>query len=106
MSDYTPTTERMRQMWVGKFTKSWSDRRTIKKYADGFDRWLAQHDAEVRADEREKAIGDAVDRISSACAKARHQRVEVAVLASRNAYTLCEACAGAMRAARGDGEQA
>ena len=45
MNDYTPTTDNVRE----EYGDNWD-----RRYAE-FDRWLAKHDAEVRADEREKA---------------------------------------------------
>ena len=54
MSDYTPDTETVRAGWA---TSCMAD--SITGSANGFrrefDRWLAAHDAEIRADEREKA---------------------------------------------------
>lgn len=46
MSDYTPTTEEVREAAGGSLNYITSDE---------FDRWLAAHDAEVRADEREES---------------------------------------------------
>ena len=46
MSDYTPTTEEVRQFWTVFLSHD----------GDEFNRWLAAHDAEVCADEREKWI--------------------------------------------------
>lgn len=59
MSDYTPTTGEVRDMW------SWmrednSDLPMSEGVAE-FDRWLAAHDAAVRADEREKAAQVLID---------------------------------------------
>ena len=49
MSDYTPTTEDIRDVYMGWVP--YSQQRGMEE----FYRWLAAHDAEVRADEREKA---------------------------------------------------
>ena len=59
MSAYTPTTGEARDMW------SWmrednSDLPMSEGVAE-FDRWLAAHDAAVRADEREKAARRVMD---------------------------------------------
>ena len=58
MSDYTPTTEEVRDhfssMWF--FVKSDGDvEHNTLELEDMFDRWLAAVEAEVRADEREQA---------------------------------------------------
>lgn len=45
MSDYTPTTDEVRAMYV---TGTPPHRVTIPQGNGEFDRWLAQHDAEVR----------------------------------------------------------
>ena len=50
MSEYTPTTEEVRRYYIAWGAESGPD-----DAAGEFDRWLAVHDAEVRADEREKA---------------------------------------------------
>ena len=52
MSDYTPDTARVRDVY-GLFAR---DTASVRGDQDAFDRWLAAHDAEVRADEREKCI--------------------------------------------------
>lgn len=52
MSDYTPTTEEVRDKYVG-FDLSHTDDCT--ECPAEFDRWLAVHDAIIRADEREQA---------------------------------------------------
>lgn len=47
MNDYTPTTEEIRVIYIGtreEFVKPWQSNRPAE-----FDRWLAAHDAEVRA---------------------------------------------------------
>ena len=46
MSDYTPTTEDVRRLWVYGFGMAKSEPRIEN---EAFDRWLAQHDAEVAA---------------------------------------------------------
>lgn len=48
MNDYTPKTEDIRELYAHEHPFPHVGRQQ-------FDRWLAQHDAEVRADEREKA---------------------------------------------------
>ena len=50
MTDYTPTTAEVRE-WYDTFIEERSGESGLPE----FDRWLATHDAEVRADEREKA---------------------------------------------------
>ena len=52
MSDYTPTADEVRNY----YERGVIDAGGIREDSRGnFDRWLAAHDAEVRADEREKA---------------------------------------------------
>ncbi len=55
MSEYTPTTEEVRAEFV---TNKALRMPTTWRGADEFDRWLAAHDAEVRAAERERIIQD------------------------------------------------
>lgn len=61
MSEHTPTTDQIRNWWIfgdGHDDESWDASALSaahKSHAAGFDRWLAAHDAEVRADEREQA---------------------------------------------------
>lgn len=55
MTDYTPTTERIREFYVGQRFQSelYAGRPApgiVERYAE-FDRWLSAHDAEVRAEE-------------------------------------------------------
>ena len=50
MTEYTPTTEYVRQGYLFGFIKEQRE-----EAASVFDRWLAAHDAEVRADECEQA---------------------------------------------------
>lgn len=47
MSDYTPTTEEVRAMYV---TGTPPHRVTVPQGNSEFDAWIAQHDAEVAAD--------------------------------------------------------
>ena len=47
MSDYTPTTEQVRDHWGAGGASE-----------EGFDRWLAQHDAEVEAKVRAQIAAD------------------------------------------------
>lgn len=56
MSDYTPTTEDIRNAYMsGDWNDNPTDDDAMKRhFAAKFDRWLTAHDAEVRADEREK----------------------------------------------------
>ena len=69
MSEYAPTTDEVRNASAGSLNYITFDE---------FDCWfageLAKKEAEVRAHEREMAVGDAIDRISSACFNARHQK--------------------------------
>ena len=58
MSDYTPSTEFLRRMYA---TDTQAHEPFDYRLAE-FDRWLAVHDAEVRADEREKAALEAIVR--------------------------------------------
>lgn len=51
MSDYTPTTDEVREC----FPDGPASPRFGKVLRLEFDRWLAAHDAEIRADEREQA---------------------------------------------------
>lgn len=54
---YTPTTEAIRCYWsLGCTMELWSQRRkdAEAQYGEEFDRWLADHEAEIRADERAK----------------------------------------------------
>lgn len=53
MSDYTPTTEDVRD----KFKRS-STRQFRKAYGEAFDRWLAAHDAEVTAKALERGVDE------------------------------------------------
>ena len=48
MTDYTPTTEEVRDRYM-------IDVYTFGRAAE-FDRWLAKHDAKIRADERERIL--------------------------------------------------
>lgn len=52
MTDYTPTTDEVRKAYVHANADT---ELQIDKWETVFDRWLAAHDAEVRADEREQA---------------------------------------------------
>ena len=45
MNNWKPTTENMREEYGDNIPRRYEE----------FDRWLAEHDAEIRADEREKA---------------------------------------------------
>lgn len=103
MSDYTPTTVWIEAAW-GRIRAA--DGIPVGESLAEFRRWHAAEEERIRVDERVKAIGDATDRISSACAKARHKAVTTMESGFRRAYTLCDACAFAIAAARGDGEQA
>lgn len=66
MSDYTPTKDRI-VSWLmeGAYTGQGADHR-----AEAFDTWLAEHDAKVRAEEREKAaqIAEEFDPVEAALA--------------------------------------
>ena len=53
MSDYTPTTEDVRD----KFKRSCT-RQFRKAYGEAFDRWLAAHDAEVTAKALERGVDE------------------------------------------------
>lgn len=51
MSDYTPSTTEVRQQFSREEPpRFW----TVNEKNQQFNRWLAQHDAEVRAQERER----------------------------------------------------
>jgi hypothetical protein len=64
MSDYTPTTEQLRDKYAQHALTSrgwpggWVGERVDREAREEFDRWLAEHDAQVRADAlREAAAG-------------------------------------------------
>ena len=62
MSDYTPTTEDVRNGFANnEFIKSGHNVAYLMEFAGEyqaqFDRWLAQHDAEVARAERERIVG-------------------------------------------------
>ena len=59
MSDYTPESEDVR----GYFALAHEERNAVPEGTGeaGFDRWLAAHDAAIRADEREKAAQRLLD---------------------------------------------
>lgn len=61
MSDYAPTTEQVREGYVDT---GWAADGSLGEPRDPevFDRWLAAHDAQVRADERER-IATKFDRL-------------------------------------------
>lgn len=85
MSDYTPHTGEIRDAVSGGWDYAYI---TPKE----FDRWLAAHDAEVRADEREKAAQ-------------RVARVRFwTEWGESSEYEVCN-WNSAIAAARGDGEQ-
>ena len=67
MSEYTPTTEDVRNAWVGYRL----DVANSLVIATEFDRWLAAHDAAVRADQIEK---DAAHILVVAAETAKAQR--------------------------------
>ena len=56
MSDYTPTTEEVRE-WFTRAVCNCDNEPCSARTAGGaeFDRWFAQHDAAIRSDEREQA---------------------------------------------------
>ena len=51
MSDYTPTTEQLREAWASRYDgeHAYADYEEKSGYWREFDRWLAEHDAEVVA---------------------------------------------------------
>ena len=53
MSDYTPMTEEVREAYATHRFNAYATYRGTS--LDEFDQWLAAHDAEIRADEREQA---------------------------------------------------
>lgn len=61
MSEYTPTTEQIRDNYVEGMNAFYGER-GASEYHDQFRRWLASHDAEVRASERERIIQDMQER--------------------------------------------
>ena len=54
MSDYTPTTEEVRDGYGAAYWYE-SDRDEVRK-REGFDRWLTQHDAEITAQAEKRII--------------------------------------------------
>lgn len=59
MSDYTPTTEQVRDEYVyGQLGRATSSRVTEESLGGEFDRWLAKHDAEVAARALEAAADE------------------------------------------------
>lgn len=57
MSDYTPTTEDVQGTYADeKMSQTYSWVGTWEEYAAEFDRWLAQHDAEVTQAEQKRII--------------------------------------------------
>lgn len=67
MSDYTPTTDEVRAVWTtwngygGLINRTGPEPETSEATAVEFDRWLAAHDEQVRADERER-IAQAIEK--------------------------------------------
>ena len=57
MSDYTPTTEEMRERYV---RHDWCGSQSRAQYEAEFDRWLEAYSEGTRADERER-IGRAIE---------------------------------------------
>ena len=58
MSDYTPTTDELRDVWADRYDgeNSWADSAEKAGYEAEFDRWLAQHDAEIVKATEERII--------------------------------------------------
>lgn len=60
MSDYTPTTEEVRQAYAAYMSSiqnpDWSFEPEFRSNQDRFNRWLAAHDAEVAEKAREQAV--------------------------------------------------
>lgn len=50
MTDWIPSAEQVRSHYVFNQSNQWEPER-----GEAFDRWLAEHDAKVRAEEREKS---------------------------------------------------
>lgn len=48
MADYTPTTDQVRSIFAGN--GDWEHRGTAQEREFEFDRWLADHDAQIRAE--------------------------------------------------------
>lgn len=62
MSDYTPSTDEVRERFSLVVTSGLYEPSTLRpavKYRKQFDRWLAEHDATVRAD-HEKAVRERI----------------------------------------------
>ena len=58
MSEYTPTTEEVRDDYILRYATESRLRHNL--FGEAFDRWLAAHDAEVAA----KTLEDAADHVS------------------------------------------
>ena len=56
MSEYTPTTGKVRLRYVAMRNQATGD--GIPENAAEFDRWLAAHDEQTRADERRRIIAE------------------------------------------------
>ena len=63
MSDYTPTTEQVREAWSDRYSSEWgfAYREETEMYDAEFDRWLAQHDAEVAEKEKQRIVAAIFD---------------------------------------------
>lgn len=57
MSEYTPDTEAVRDAYASFWERRYGPAVWYERCQDEFDRWLAQHDAEVRAAEQERIAG-------------------------------------------------
>lgn len=97
MSDYTPRTHEVREGWVYYcYEAFWLMKNRRTDYREQFDRWLEAHDAEVRADEREKAA----QRVAAV-----RSPNPLAVMLGGKPFPLFVDVDDAVAAARGDGEQ-
>ena len=106
MSDWTPTTEQVRDGYRYDAEYEYHNPLSTEHVRLGraFDRWLAAHDAQVRAEERERIAQAIVDELARTTATARPEACEYADEGYCHTEAREQALEDAARIARASGD--